>query len=130
MLEADDEAATQRLCTALNCLDLITFPPLPRPPVLPGPPSTRELVDWAMRFYASVLLSHVRQLLRTFVLAVRERQWPSAFVLGRAIFELGAHGILVHQKSEKRRAKEDHDAHSRCSRGRLWAIGKCENGAS
>jgi len=103
-VEHNDEA---RLNAVLAGLEEVRFPCLDRPAVPYGAPPTQELIEWAMRFYASVLLSHVRQLLRTFLLAVREGQKPSAFVLGRAIFELGAHATLVYMTFEKRRGAQD-----------------------
>src|SRR5262249_41069707 len=68
---------------------------------------TQELVEWAGRFYASVLMSHVRELLRCFLLIAREGQTPATWVLARAIFEFGAHAALVHNKSQKRRDARD-----------------------
>jgi hypothetical protein len=40
--------------------------------------------------------------LETFLAAARAVQSPSAFVLGRRIFELGAHAVLVHEKVGER----------------------------
>jgi hypothetical protein len=107
MPDDDDEAAARRLTALLAGLNLIAFPSLVRPAVPYESPPTADLVSWAMRFYASVLISHVRQLLRTFLAAVGAGQTPGAFVLGRCIFELGAHAVLVHEKVGKRRAAGD-----------------------
>ena len=103
----DDEAAGRRLTALLAGPNLVAYPPLARPTVSYDSPPTADLVSWAMRFYASVLLSHVRQLLGTFLAAVGARQTPGAFVLARCIFEPGAHAVLVHEKVWKRRTAGD-----------------------
>ena len=103
----DAEAAARRLTALLAGLNLVAFPSLVRPAVPYDSPPTADLVSWARCFYASVLLSHVRQLLGTFLAAVRAGQTPGAFVLARCIFELGAHAVLVHETVGKRRAAGD-----------------------
>jgi hypothetical protein len=95
-----------RLTAVLARLDSIVLPPLDRPPV-PADAPTAELVDWAARLYASVVLGHVRELLRSFLLVACEGQTPGTWVLGRAIFEFGAHAALIHQKVKKKRDARD-----------------------
>jgi hypothetical protein len=95
--------AEARLTAVLARLDSGVLPPLDRPPVPEYAPPTQELVAWAARLYASALVSHVRELLRSFLLIARERQTPATWVLGRAIFEFGAHAALIHQKFQKKR---------------------------
>lgn len=105
MTEGNDKET--RLNEVLQALEEITFPPLDRPLVTPEAPPTEELVAWQMRFYASCLVSHARHLLRSFLRDVRDGQLAASFVVGRAIFELGAHATLVYTKYLKRQAAGD-----------------------
>jgi len=84
-----------RLRKIVQGLDQIRWQSLPRPNVSKGTPPTRDLVDWGIQMYSYSLLSHYRELLDTFILLTERGKIPAAFVIGRCLFEMGAHGYYV-----------------------------------
>ncbi len=82
---------------ALQALDGLTFHSLRRPDDPEPVHATRELVDWGVRIYCFSLLSHFREMLRSFLLLVENGNIPAAFVVARCLFEMGAHGYYVHK---------------------------------
>lgn len=86
-----------KLKIALLKLDSLAFPALERPCVPRGSPPTRELVDWAVRMYCFSLLSHCREMLRSFLLLADTGHISAAFVIARCLFEMAAQSYYVHK---------------------------------
>lgn len=80
-----------------NALDNAIFPILERPNVPKGASRTRELIHWAVRFYCFSILSHFRELLRSFLCLIDNGYIPAAFIVGRSLFEMGANSYYVHK---------------------------------
>jgi hypothetical protein len=95
--QANSEAYLPAFQKASQRLDQLSFVRLKRPkdpePVHP----TRELVDWSIRMYCYSLLSHYREILRSFLLLTEGGGIPAAFVIARCLFEMGAHAHYVHK---------------------------------
>jgi hypothetical protein len=77
--------------TAAKQLDQIRFPELPRPAVGQNSPPTNELVTWAIQMYCFSLLSHFREMLRSFLTLIQSGLLPADFVIARCMFEMAAH---------------------------------------
>lgn len=75
----------------------LVFSPLRRPSVLEDEPPTQELLQWAVQLYCFSLLSHYREMLRTFLSLSETGAIPAAFVISRCLFEIGAHTYYVHK---------------------------------
>jgi len=95
-LKVGDKEVTSLRLVSLK-LSRLAFPPLQRPAVPEGAPPTRELVEWAVAFYCFSLLSHFREMLRSFLFMVKKGHIPSGFLVARCLFELGAHTYYVHK---------------------------------
>lgn len=80
-----------------KALDGAIFPILERPNVPKGASPTLELIHWAVRFYCFSILSHFRELLRSFLCLIDNGHIPAAFVVGRSLFEMGANSYYVHK---------------------------------
>jgi hypothetical protein len=82
---------------ALQGLSRLTFPTLRRPQPAPNGAPTLELVNWAVRLYCYSLLSHFREMLRSFLFLGDNGHVPAGFVVCRCLFEVGAHAYYVHK---------------------------------
>ncbi len=91
------ERRVAQIRRAADGLGRLTFPGLCRPNSAPDGAPTRELVDWAIRVYSYSLLSHFREMLRSFLFLAENERIPAAFVLCRCLFEMGAHAYYVHK---------------------------------
>lgn len=90
-----DSAAAARIQVAVERLTAITLPTLARPPVPLEAPPTSELVNWAAELYCFGLLSHFREMLRSFLFLVENGYVPASFLIARSLFEMGAHAYYV-----------------------------------
>src|SRR5437879_13102898 len=80
-------------------LHAIEFPVLVRPAVPYGSPITAELVAWAIDVYAFCFIAHFRQLIESYALLLRQMHWPTTFFVGRGLFEVAGHAMLVLRKA-------------------------------
>jgi len=85
------------LRASLQGLDQIKFPSLTRPNVPKDAPPTFDLVNWGIRMYSFSLLSHYREMLRSFLLLTDRGNIPAAFVIARCLFEMAAHTYYVNK---------------------------------
>jgi hypothetical protein len=79
-------------------LHALEFPVLVRPAVPFGSPVTAELVAWAIDVYVFCFVAHFRQLIESYALLLRHMHWPTTFFVGRGLFELAGHAMLVIHK--------------------------------
>jgi hypothetical protein len=82
---------------AAEGLASVEFPALMRPEVPPEAPPTPELVNWAVALYCFGLLSHFREMLRSFLFLSANGHTPASFLLARCLFEMGAHAYYTHK---------------------------------
>ena len=80
-----------------SSLAKLTFSPLRRPSVLKDNAPTQEIIQWAVHLYCFSVLSHYREMLRTFLSLTGLGAVPAAFVISRCLFEMGAHSYYVHK---------------------------------
>ncbi len=83
--------------SACEDLSRIEFPALIRPNVAENSSPTPDLLNWAIRMYCFSLISHLRELLRSFVLLAENSNIPAACIIARCLFEVGAHAYYVHK---------------------------------
>jgi hypothetical protein len=91
-------------------LNELSFPALERPGVLRDSPPTRELVEWSLRFYCFSMLSHCREMLRSFLFLTESFGVPAAFVVSRCLFELAAQSYYVHKHVQQYIDADDLDS--------------------
>jgi hypothetical protein len=91
----DDAAQFERCAGRLHALE---FPVLIRPAVPYGSPATADLIAWAIEVYVFCFLAHLRQLVESYALLLRHMHWPTTFFVGRGLFELSGHAMLVLRK--------------------------------
>ena len=96
-----------RIKAVSRALDDAVFLTLDRPNVPPGAAPTRELIDWAVKVYCFSVLSHFRELLRSFLYVTESGHIPAAFVIARCLFEMGANSHYVHKHVMQYLASED-----------------------
>lgn len=96
-----DNEKMERLVTQIRRvgqgLNGLTFPPLRRPQPAPNGAPTTDLLNWAAKLYGSSLLSHFREMLRSFLFLGENGHVPAGFVVCRCLFEMGAHAYYVHK---------------------------------
>jgi hypothetical protein len=85
----------EKLAGRLHALE---FPVLIRPMVPYGAPPTVELIAWAIEVYVFCFLAHIRQLVESYALLLRHMHWPTTFFVGRGLFEVAGHAMLVLRK--------------------------------
>ena len=85
------------LSTRSQGLDQIKFPSLTRPNVPNDAPPTFDLVNWGIQMYSFSLLSHYREMLRSFLSLTDGGNIPAGFVIARCLFEIAAHTYYVHK---------------------------------
>jgi hypothetical protein len=71
------------------------FPNLRRPPIPPNKPPTRELINWAGQVYCFSLLRHLSSVANGITILSEAGNVPSARIVARSAFELGAHAYYV-----------------------------------
>ena len=89
------------LRASLQGLDQIKFPSLTRPNVPKDAPPTFDLVNWAIQMYSFSLLSHYREMLRSFLLLTGGGNIPAAFVIARCLFEMAAQTYYVNKHAQQ-----------------------------
>jgi hypothetical protein len=94
-MRESDITQFEKCAGRLHALD---FPVLIRPAVPYGCPATPELVAWAIEVYVFCFVAHFRQLVESYALLLRHMHWPTTFFVGRGLFELAGHAMLVVQK--------------------------------
>lgn len=72
-----------------------SFPNLWRPPIPPNEPATRELVNWGARAYSFSWIRHFSTLVNGIITLKDAGNGPSAMIVARSVFELGAHAHYV-----------------------------------
>jgi hypothetical protein len=72
-----------------------SFPNLRRPSIPPHQPATQELVNWGAKVYCFSWLRHFSTLVNGIITLRDAGNAPSALVVARSVFELGAHAYYV-----------------------------------
>jgi len=72
-----------------------TFPKVRRPPNPPSEPPTQELVSWGVKVYCFSWMRHMSTLVNGIVILKDAGNMPSARIVARSVFELGAHAHYV-----------------------------------
>jgi hypothetical protein len=72
-----------------------SFPNLPRPPIPPNKPATEELVNWGAHVYCFSWIRHFNTLVNGIITLRDAGNTPSAIIVARSVFELGAHAYYV-----------------------------------
>ena len=72
-----------------------SFPNLTRPSLSPEQPASLELVNWGAQVYSFSWLLHLSALLNGLVTLEDAGNRPSAIILARSVYELGAHAYYV-----------------------------------
>ncbi len=72
-----------------------TFPNLKRPPVPSKAPATLDLVNWGAQVYCFSWMRHFNTLISGIVILKDAGNTPSARIVARSVFELGAHAYYV-----------------------------------
>jgi len=91
------EQAVAQIRRAAEGLSKLTFPSLLHPQPAPDGAPTCDLVNFAVRVYCYSLLSHFREMLRSYLFLGENGHIPAAFVVCRCLFEMGAHAYYVHK---------------------------------
>jgi hypothetical protein len=73
----------------------LSFPNLTRPSLPPEQPASRELVNWGAQVYCFSWLLHLSALLNGLVILEDAGNRPSAIIIARSLYELGAHAYYV-----------------------------------
>ena len=81
--------------SASQKMEKLTFPPLQRPDGNSKSPTTPELIDWATRLFAFSLLSHFRELLRSFLFLAENGHVLASFIVCRTMYEMAAQSYYV-----------------------------------
>lgn len=71
------------------------FPNLKRPATPPNKPATHELVSWGAQVYCFSWMRHLSTLVNGIITLKDAGNTPSARILARSVFELGAHAYYV-----------------------------------
>jgi hypothetical protein len=98
------------LAIVREVLGELRFGKVERPTVAENQPPTLELLDWAIKFYCYSLVSHFRELLGSFVALSELGHIPAAFIIGRALYEVGAHSYYVRKHVIQHRDAKDVEA--------------------
>jgi hypothetical protein len=72
-----------------------SFPNLRRPPIPPNKPATQELVSWGAQVYCFSWMRHLSTLVNGIITLKDAGNMPSARIVARSAFELGAHAYYV-----------------------------------
>lgn len=78
-------------------MQYLQFASLPRPKADAKSPPTRDLINWTIEVYAFSLLSHFREMLRSFLFLVENCHVAASFVICRTMFEMAAHVYYVNK---------------------------------
>jgi len=101
----------------------IELPPLVRPGV-PSDNPNEELVVWGVTYYAYCVIAHMQTVLSGLVLLLEAKNVPTAFVVGRHVFEWTAHACYISRNSETYFKKKEWGRawhlHSLAMEGNLW----------
>jgi hypothetical protein len=87
-----------------------SFPNLSRPSVPPKQPATRELVNWGAQVYCFSWLLHLSALLNGLLTLDDAGNRPSAIILARSAYELGAHAYYVKKHLKQHIDAKNYDA--------------------
>jgi len=88
----------------------MTFSVLKRPRVLPNEPATQELVNWSARVCCFSWIRHFSTLLNGVVLLKDVGNTPSAIIVARSLYELGAHAYYVKKHFKQHIDAKDFEA--------------------
>jgi len=93
---ADQRAESlSTLCFLAEHIRQFSFPNLKRPPALPNDPATEELVNWGVKVYCFSWICHLSALLNGISTLTGASNNPSAIIVARSAYELGAHAYYV-----------------------------------
>ncbi|MGA2075281.1 MAG: hypothetical protein ABSH52_17460 [Terriglobia bacterium] len=87
-----------------------TFPNLRRPPIPPNQPATLKLVSWGAQVYCFLWMRHLSRLVNGIITLRDTGNMPSARILARSVFELGAHAYYVKKHIKQHLASKNLDA--------------------
>jgi hypothetical protein len=77
----------------------IKLPPLVRPG-MPNDKPDENLVVWGSTYYAYCVIAHMQTVLSGLVQLLEAKNVPTAFVVGRHVFEWAAHACYISRNSE------------------------------
>lgn len=101
----------------------IKLPPLVRPDV-PNDSPNEELAVWGITYYSYCVVAHMQTVLSGLVQLLEAKNIPTAFVIGRHVFEWTAHACYMSRNSEtyfkKREWRRALHLHSLAMTGNLW----------
>ena len=78
-------------------MQLLKFASLPRPKSDAKSPPSPDLINWAIELYTFSLLSHFRELLRSFLFLVENGHVAASITICRTMFEMAAHVYYVNK---------------------------------
>ena len=88
-------------------MQYLKFPSLPRPRADAKSPPTPDLINWAIQVHAFSLLSHFREMLRSFLLLVENGHVAASFVICRTMFEMAAQVYYVNKHVQQYLKSDD-----------------------
>lgn len=101
----------------------IKLPPLVRPNV-PNDSPNEALVVWGITYYAYCVTAHIQTVLSGLVQLLDAKNVPTAFVVGRHVFEWTAHACYMRRNSETYFKKKEWGRawhlHSLAMEGNIW----------
>jgi hypothetical protein len=107
--DKDAELSVRDLSIALEIMDQIIPPDLPRPKTEENK-NTPELIDWAVRVYVFSAFCQFREILRSTLMLMSSNQVPVVFLCCRGLFEVAAHAYYVKERLMKKIDEEDWNA--------------------
>lgn len=107
--DKDVELSVRDLSIALEIMDKINPPDLPRPKT-EDKKNTPELIEWAVRVYTFSAFCQFREILRSTLTLMSSNQVPVVFLCCRGLFEVAAHAYYVKEKLMKKINDNDWDA--------------------
>ena len=83
---------------------------------------TEKLVVWGVTYYAYCVIAHMQTVLSGLVQLLEAKNIPTAFVVGRHVFEWTAHACFISRNSETYFRKRNGAGLGICTRLRWRAI--------
>jgi hypothetical protein len=105
-----DESSFDALRLVADRTKTFSFSKLSRPPTPPNQPATRELVNWGAHVYSFSWLLHLSALLNGLLTLEDAGNRPSAIIIARSVYELGAHAYYVKKHLKQHIDVQNYDA--------------------
>ena len=103
----DDKGRFSILKSASQKMEKLNFPSLQRPDGNSESPATPELIDWGIRVFVFSLLSHFRELLRSFLFLATNGYVLASFIVCRAMYEMAAQAYYVNKHIDQYLKSDD-----------------------